>query len=30
MKKYILKVSKQPYREDSGLTFWVYKPIQMG
>ncbi|MBS4199326.1 hypothetical protein KHA93_06625 [Bacillus sp. FJAT-49732] len=30
MRKHILKVSKQPYREDSGLTFWVYKPIQMG
>lgn len=30
MRKHILKVNKQPYREDSGLTFWVYKPIQMG
>lgn len=28
MRNNILQVSKKPYREDSGLTFWVYKPAR--
>lgn len=27
MRKIILKVMKEPYREESGLTFFVFKPI---